>query len=156
MPAFHAGFPDEIGEDMGLQMIDFNHRKLPGDGESFGERGAYQQGTQQPGTAGERDCVYFLRGDVRFLQRLVHDRYDVLLMRPGSQFRDDSAIRFVDFLAGDDIAQHDAVFENGSRSVVAGRFYPEDYSHDLSFSVNLFQIWCNINIFVSKLKTVRV
>lgn len=55
----------------------------------------------------------------------MHQRYDILLVGTGCQFRDNPPIRLVNMLGGDDIAQGSAIVQNGCGSVVTRRFNGE-------------------------------
>ncbi len=46
MAAFDARFFNEIGKDVCLEMIDFNHWDAIGNGKSFGKRSADEQGAK--------------------------------------------------------------------------------------------------------------
>ena len=52
----------------------------------------------------------------------MHQRYDILLVGTGCQFRDDPPISLVNMLCGDNIAQGSAIVQNGCGSVVTGGF----------------------------------
>jgi hypothetical protein len=56
----------------------------------------------------------------------MHQRYDILLVGTGCQFRDDPPISLVNMLCGDDIAQGSAIVQNGCGSVVTGGFNGEN------------------------------
>ena len=118
--------PDEIRQDMALQVVHHHHRDVQRQGQRLGEGRAHQEGAQQARAAGEGDGGEVLRTHARLPQRLGDDRDDVLLVGAGRQFRHHAAEVLMDLLRGDDIGQQDAVAQDGRRGVVAGRFDAED------------------------------
>ena len=66
---------------MSCQMINIHHGNTQRTGEPFGKRHAYQQRTHQSRTARKRHSAQFLFGNSGTLQRLVHYRHYILLMR---------------------------------------------------------------------------
>ena len=79
--------PDEIRQDMALQMVHHHHGDIQRQGQRLGEGGAHQEGAQQARAAGEGDGGQVRRRDARLPQRLGDDRDDVLLVGAGRQFR---------------------------------------------------------------------
>ena len=118
--------PDEIRQDMALQMVHHHHGDIQRQGQRLGEGRAHQEGAQQARAAGEGNGGEVRRRDARLPQRLGDDRDDVLLVGAGRQLRHHAAEVLVDLLRSDDIRQQDAVAEDGRRGVVAGRFDAED------------------------------
>ena len=76
-----VGQVDEVGEDVPLQVVDFDQRDVAGDGESLGEGDAHEQRSHQTRAAREGDGVDLRRRDARFAERRVDHRHDVLLVR---------------------------------------------------------------------------
>jgi hypothetical protein len=68
----------EVRRHVSLQVIDGGQRQPPRRREAFRRRHPDQQRTDQPGTLRHRDQLGVVERRVRFLQREVHDRIDVL------------------------------------------------------------------------------
>ena len=112
----------EMREDVSLQVVHIDEGYVKREGETFGERGADEQGTQQTRTTGEsdrRDIVFRHTGT---LQGRVHYRQDILLMGPTRQLRYYPAVLFVHFLTRDHIAPQDAVHDHRRRGIITTRF----------------------------------
>ena len=116
----------EMRQDMSLQVIDFDDRLGRGDGQTLGKRGPDQQRTQQAGSPRESNRIDIRQRHASLFQRLRHDRQDVLLVRPGRQFGDHTAIAPVDLLGGHHVGEEIFVAQHGGGSIVAGRFYTEN------------------------------
>ena len=125
----------EVREDMPLEVVDLDHRDVPGDRESLRERDADEERPHQSGAAGEGDGVDVVDRDSCLLERRVDHGDDVLLVGPGGQFGDDSSVFDVHGLGGDDVRQQDVVAQHGGGGVVAGGFDSENCDIHIVFSL---------------------
>ena len=98
-----VGLPDEIRQDMALQVIHHHHGDVQRKGQRLGEGGTDQERAQQARPPGEGNRRKFFRLHHGLAQRLRDDRDDILLVGTGSQFRYHPAEVLVDLLGGDDI-----------------------------------------------------
>ena len=112
---------------MPLKMVHLNQRDIQGYGKSLGKRSAHKQRAQKAGSSGESYGGDIFLGYACTVDCLTHHRHNVLLMRPGGQFRYYAAVGFVDILTGNYIGEQHTVADYGSGGVVAGRFYAEYY-----------------------------
>ena len=78
-----VGQVQKVGEDVPLQMIDLHQRNVVGDRESFGERYAHQERSQQAGAARESDRVDLVDRHAGLFQGRIDYRDDILLVGPG-------------------------------------------------------------------------
>ena len=120
------GIFNEVREDVRAHMVDADGGNAAADGHSPGKGGAYQQTAHQSGALGVGDGVQIGMANTRFPQGLVDHWDDVLLMCPGGQFRNHSAVFLVYFLVRDNVRQDLTTFEHRSRGIVTRRFYGAD------------------------------
>ena len=98
---------------MPLQMVDHHYGNIQSQAEGLGERRAYQQGSQQAGTAGksyrrEFRSIYAGPG-----KGLADHGHNVELVGAGGQFGHYAAIGLVHVLGGYDVGQQYAVTDDG-------------------------------------------
>ncbi len=113
----------EVGQHVGLHMVDLNQWEVAGQGEGFGETYAYHQRADQARATGEGDRVDVFSGFARPAQRYGYGRDDVALVGAAGVLGHYAAKLFVYGLAGSYVAQHRAVFYDGGGGVVAAGFY---------------------------------
>ncbi len=94
---------DEMGHDMTLQMVYVYQGNTQGAGETLGETDTYQKGTHQTGSTGKGYGRQLLLCDTGFLNCLIHNRYHILLMGTGSQFRHNATISLMHRLRSSNI-----------------------------------------------------
>lgn len=119
---YFVGCVDEVGENMSVQVVDFDEGDAECGSQALGkahadEKAAHQTGAEGDGHGGEIALLY-----AGLFQRGVYHRDDVLLVGAAGQFGYHAAILFVYGLRSGDIAEEDTIAHHGSRSVVATRF----------------------------------
>ena len=117
-----VGCVDEVGENVSVQVVDFDEGDAECGSQSLGkahadEKAAHQTGAEGDGHGGEIALLH-----AGLFQCSVHDRNDVLLVGAAGQFGYHAAILFMHGLRSGDIAEEDTIAHYGSRSVVAARF----------------------------------
>lgn len=112
--------PNKMGQYVSLHMIHSHKGNSQGNGERFGEGGAYEQRAQKPRALGESDAIQHVFLDPCLFQGLVHNRNDIFLMCPGGQFGNHSAIVGMNLLTGYDIGQNHVVLKHCGARLIAG------------------------------------
>ena len=94
---------DEMGHDMTLQMVYVYQGNTQGAGETLGETDTYQKRTHQTGSTGKRHSRQLFFRDASLLNSLIYNRYHILLMGTGSQFRHNATISLMHRLRSSNI-----------------------------------------------------
>ena len=114
---------DEMTQHMCLQVVHLNEWFSQSLSETFGETYAHHQRTHESGAAGESYGINILFLDSRLADGTVNNGDDILLVGTGSQLWHHATILFMNFLAGDDIAQQSVVLQHRCRCVITAGFY---------------------------------
>lgn len=120
------GIFNKVRKDVRTHVVHTNGGNAQAYGHSPGKGGAYQKASHESGSLGVGNGVQIGAENARSLQSLVDYGDNVLLMRPGGQFRNHSAIFLVYFLVCDNVRKDLTTFEHRSRSIVTRRFYGAD------------------------------
>ncbi len=96
----HAGFADEEGQDVGLEVVDLDEGNTQGQGEGLGEGGAHEKGTEQSWPPGEGHSRNLASGNSGASQGHIHHGNDVLLMGTAGQLGHHTSICLVHLLSG--------------------------------------------------------
>lgn len=118
MDVFMVILPDEIRQNMSLEVVDLHQRPVKCYGQPFRERRAYKQGSQQPGAPCEGYGRDILRPDAGPVDGLADHRHDIQLVCPGCKFGYNPAVSLVDFLAGQYVRKKIAVTDDSCGSIV--------------------------------------
>jgi hypothetical protein len=125
----NTGLPDEVSEDVRLQVIYGYEGAAQGEGQPLGEGCADEEGSHQSGAESDGNGKEVGAADGGLPEGFGNNGEDILLVRTGGQFGDDAAVSAVYVLGGGYVGEEEVVAEDGCRGVVAGRFYAEDYGH---------------------------
>jgi hypothetical protein len=104
-------------------VVDGDDRFAAGKSSRLHPLHANQQGTDEAGASGYRKSVDGFERDARLFQRTIDDIVQHAEVCPRSQLRYDAAVKFVNVLGEDDVAEQIVVAaQHGSRRFVAGSF----------------------------------
>ena len=107
---------------MALQVIHVDEGNPQRAGESLRETHADEQRAHQSWATGKGDGRQLFLGDTRLLNRLIHHRHHILLMRTRSQFRHHTAIGLVHCLRSRHVRQQHAILQHRRRCIVTRTF----------------------------------
>lgn len=139
-----ALLPDEMREDMPLQMVDIHQRLVYGQRKSLGERHPHEQRAQEAGAAGISYRIYLLRSHPGLVQGLADHRHYILLMGAGCQFGHHPAVSAVHLLRGHHIGQQGLTPQHRCRRIVTRRFNSKYY------------LFCHISVFTEHKSTKQI
>ena len=108
-----------MAQHMPVQVVDVDDGDAQAQRESLCETSAHEERAQQTRAAGEGDGAEVLAVDAGAAQGGVDDGHDVLLVGAACQLGYHASVFLVHALAGDDVAEQDAVTDDGGAGVVA-------------------------------------
>lgn len=115
--------PNEMGQDMRLQVVDLDHGDAEGLGKAFGKGDADHEGAEQTGPTCKRYGIYLVLHYAGIGEGCIDHGDYVKLMSPRCEFWHNTSILLMHLLRGYDIGEYRVVPQHSCRRVVTRGFY---------------------------------